>query len=304
MPRLLLVDDDSQTRDALRRTLRADFEIIDASSADQALKILGESSDISIVLTDENMPGKTGTALLSEVKILYPKIARVMISGQVKLEQMMVAINSAEVHRFILKPWENDSLRLQLQEAHLFHQSLEEITRLETLAITDPVTGLTNHRYFQEKIREEIQRAQRHERLLSLMMIDVDHFKKFNDLFGHPEGDKALAQISRLLKSATRTGDSVSRYGGEEFALILPETGKPAALDVADRIRRDLENVSVGGVPESPHLVTLSLGVSNFPEDATSAESLIEAADQALYQAKKLGRNRVEVFSKDKKTGI
>jgi two-component system cell cycle response regulator len=293
LPRLLIVDDETATRDALKRTLRGEFEILEASSADEALKVLKENKDIAVILTDEKMPHKSGTALLSDVRILYPRVARAMISGQVKIEQMMVAINSAEVHRFILKPWENEILRLQMQEALLFHHSLEEITRLEKLAITDPVTGLSNHRYFQEKIRKEMERSQRHSRVFSLMMVDVDHFKKFNDKFGHPEGDKALAQIAKLLKSATRTADSVSRYGGEEFALILPETAKPAAVEVADRIRRDLENISVSAALMEPHPITLSIGVSSFPDDGNTCELMISKADQALYRAKELGRNRV-----------
>jgi diguanylate cyclase (GGDEF)-like protein len=124
-------------------------------------------------------------------------------------------------------------------------------------------------------------------------MVDVDHFKKFNDKFGHPEGDKALAQIAKLLKSATRTADSVSRYGGEEFAMILPETAKPAAIEVAERIRADLENISVSAFLAEPHPITLSIGVSTFPDDGTTCEVIINAADKALYRAKELGRNQV-----------
>ncbi len=289
LPRLLLVDDEAPTRDALKRTLRGDFEIVEAGSAEEALTILKANANFAVILTDEKMPNKTGTDLLADVRVFYPRMARVMISGQMRLEQMMVAINNAEVHRFILKPWENEMLRLQLQEALLFHHSLGEIRRLEKLAITDPVTGLSNHRYFQEKIREEIERASRHDRIFSLMMIDVDHFKKYNDKFGHPEGDKALALIAKLLKSATRTADSASRYGGEEFVIILPETDKPAAVEVADRIRRDLETLSIGD------LITLSIGVSGYPSNGTTCEAIINAADQALYRAKEKGRNKVEL---------
>ncbi len=289
LPRLLIVDDEPSTRDAIKRTLRADFEIIEAASAKEALETLASDSNFSVVLTDEKMPNKSGTDLLAEVKILYPKIARVMISGQMHLEQMMAAINNAEVHRFILKPWENEMLRLQLQEALLYHHSLDEIRRLERLAITDPVTGLSNHRYFQEKIREELERASRHSRIFSLMMIDVDHFKKYNDNFGHPEGDKALALIAKLLKSAIRTTDSASRYGGEEFVIILPETDKPATLEVADRIQRDLETLSIGGQ------ITLSIGISGYPHNGSTCEEVINAADQALYRAKAKGRNTIQL---------
>jgi diguanylate cyclase (GGDEF)-like protein len=299
LPKILIVDDESATREALKRTLRADFEISEASSADEALTILKTDSSFAVILTDEKMPHKTGTALLSEVKILHPRLARVMISGQMQLDQMMVAINNAEVHRFILKPWENEILRLQLQEALLFHHSLDEIIRLEKLSITDPVTGLTNHRYFQEKLKAEVERSNRHQRFFSVMMIDVDHFKKFNDRFGHPEGDKALAQVARLVKNATRTADSVSRYGGEEFTVILPETPKSSAMEVAGRIRKDLENIAIGASPENTLPITLSIGVACFPEDGLTNEELLVAADQALYKAKKDGRNCVVSYTQD-----
>jgi diguanylate cyclase (GGDEF)-like protein len=294
-PKILIVDDEAPTREALKRTLRQDFEIIEADSAESALDILRQSQDVCIIVADERMPGKSGTELLSEVKVLYPFMVRVMISGHVQLEQMMNAVNKAELHRFLLKPWDNDVLRLQLQEALLHSRNLEEIGRLEKLSITDPVTGLTNHRYFQERIRQEAERASRHGRVFSLIMADVDNFKKFNDRYGHPEGDRALAQIARLLKTATRTADSISRYGGEEFAVILPETEKPGAAEVAERIREGLENAPVGGHKNNPHMVTVSLGVSTFPHDGKDVEQIIRAADQALYQAKEKGRNRVEV---------
>src|ERR1700677_4603636 len=105
LPRLLIVDDEAPTRDAIKRTLRNDFEIVEAGSAVEALEILETDSTFAVIMTDEKMPNKSGTELLSEVRILHPRMARVMISGQVRLEQMMIAINNAEVHRFILKPW-------------------------------------------------------------------------------------------------------------------------------------------------------------------------------------------------------
>lgn len=287
-PKLLIVDDESGSRDALRRAVRNDFEVIEASSAEDALKILGEIKDVAIVVSDEEMPGQKGIDFLGRVKLEFPSVVRVILSGKIDLEDMMRAVNGAHVHRFILKPWETDFLRLQLQEA-------VQISKLEQLAITDPVTGLTNHRYFQERIREETERSLRHGRIFSLIMIDVDHFKAFNDRYGHPEGDKALAQLAHLLKTATRSADTVSRYGGEEFAMVLPETDKSAAREVAERIRRDLENTALGNI-KKPHMITLSLGVASFPDDGKTADQIINAADQALYYAKERGRNRVECY--------
>lgn len=291
-PKLLIVDDDQHTRDALKRTLQKDFEIILATSGEEALERLSSISDIAIILSDERMPGMSGVELLTLVKKMYPKIMRVILSGQIELEGMMRAVNMAAVHRFVMKPWDNSALRLQLQEALLHQKDLDEIHRLEQLAITDPVTGLTNHRFFQERIREELDRSQRHNRSFSLLMIDVDYFKAFNDKYGHPAGDQALFKLAQILKKATRLADTVSRYGGEEFTMILPETLKPAAMEVAERIRSDMENTVVD--PQSGHVFTFSIGVATYPLDANDAPSLITKADKALYQAKQNGRNKVE----------
>ncbi|MBK9294552.1 MAG: diguanylate cyclase [Oligoflexia bacterium] len=285
LPKILVVDDESHTRDALKRTLNKEFEVLLAANATEALKTLETQPEICIVLSDEQMPGMRGVELLSEVKIKYPQIIRVMLSGQIELEGMMRAINQAQVHRFIMKPWDNDTLRLQLQEALLHYLDLEK-------SVKDPVTGLTNHRYFQEKIRREIDRAERHKRIFSLLMIDVDYFKAYNDKFGHPAGDKALNQIAQHLNKATRTADSISRYGGEEFAMVLPETNKSTAMEVAQRIRHEMEQTKID--TQNNHVFTLSIGVSCYPIDGTSAEELIEKADKALYMAKKKGRNKVE----------
>src|SRR5690606_18258525 len=138
------------------------------------------------------------------------------------MKSMEDAINTAKIHKFIMKPWENDQLLLQVVESYKTHKTLEEKARLQTLAITDPVTQLTNHRFFQEKLRLEWDKYSQSKKPLSLIMIDIDHFKKFNDRFGHPEGDKILALVASEIKSGVPDFGSISRYGGEEFSVILP----------------------------------------------------------------------------------
>jgi diguanylate cyclase (GGDEF)-like protein len=293
MNKILIVDDEAATREALMRTLRGDFEILQADGPKQALEILRKTKDVAIIIADQVMEEGLGTDLLIQVKDTYPQIVRVIISGQIDLAAMMVAVNKAHVHRFIMKPWENDLLRVNLLEALQQHRDLSQMLHNEKLAITDPVTQIHNHRYFQERFREEFRRAERHGRPLSLIMIDVDHFKAFNDKFGHPEGDRALQEIAQSLKVATRDIDTVCRYGGEEFALILPETEPTVGIEVAERIRSRLENTPVGGNKKTPHVITLSIGVAGFPENGKTPEDIIDAADQALYAAKREGRNRV-----------
>ena len=137
-------------------------------------------------------------------------------------------------------------------------------------------------------------RAKRYSRALSVIMIDVDHFKKFNDTYGHPKGDEVLRGLAKILKSAVRTSDIVARYGGEEFVILLPETEEAKALILAERIRKDVEltNLTIDK-NEPPERVTISLGVSTVDEKVIEYQELIEKADKALYQAKEKGRNRV-----------
>lgn len=160
--------------------------------------------------------------------------------------------------------------------------------QLEIMATTDVLTGLKNHRYFQEKLMEEYQRSLRYKAPFSLLLLDVDHFKAFNDLYGHPAGDAALKQVGTILKTVARETDCVARYGGEEFALILPNTDKEGAIIIAERLRKAVETA----VWEH-RAVTVSVGISTFGEQVENAHGHVEAADQALYLSKAAGRNHV-----------
>jgi diguanylate cyclase (GGDEF)-like protein len=166
--------------------------------------------------------------------------------------------------------------------------------RLYYLAITDGLTQLHIHRYFQQRLKEEIVRARRFRHPISLIMADVDFFKKFNDTYGHQAGDLVLISVARVIRSAVREVDIAARYGGEEFAVICPETGSDEVAVIAERLRQRVEEVRVPG-PGGPLAVTISLGVATFPRDADGQETLIRAADAALYEAKEAGRNRAAV---------
>jgi diguanylate cyclase (GGDEF)-like protein len=167
---------------------------------------------------------------------------------------------------------------------------------IEKLSITDRLTGLYDHAYFQERLAEEVANAKRYKRKVSLLMLDIDNFKKFNDTFGHPRGDQVLKKIGEVLREVIREGDIAARYGGEEFVVILPETAKAEAVRVAERVRRRIEREKFEGNKEFP-LVTqsVSVGVATYPDDALSKGDLIEQADRALYRAKWGGRNKVAV---------
>jgi diguanylate cyclase (GGDEF)-like protein len=291
-PKILCVDDEPGVLEALTRLFKPDFQVLTASEATSALAVIAEHPELAIILSDYRMPGKNGVELLRAARNFAPYAARAILSGQMDLHDVSEAINKAEIHRFLLKPWENDYLKLQVCEMLQMHANLIEKNELRTLAITDPITGLTNHRFFQESLKDEFEKAVQSGEALSIIMIDVDHFKAFNDRYGHPEGDRLLADISKVFAREIKSFGSVSRYGGEEFAAILPAIELSEAHDIADRIRRAVETAAFNGPLGYRAYVTISLGVASYPEQAQSANQLVQLADQALYQAKRQGRNQ------------
>ncbi|MDI6829445.1 MAG: diguanylate cyclase, partial [Armatimonadota bacterium] len=175
----------------------------------------------------------------------------------------------------------------------------ESRDRLIERANTDGLTDLYNHRYFQERLGKELSRAERYGRPLSIIMLDIDHFKALNDTHGHPVGDIVLQEIAKLLVSSVRDIDIVCRYGGEEFAIILPETQASEAIVIAERLRSAVRRHCFIGKDGQSVPVTISLGVAQYPIHSKEREGLIMAADLAMYQAKSMGRNRVIAFSSD-----
>jgi len=177
---------------------------------------------------------------------------------------------------------------------------LERAGYLEKLSITDPLTGLYNRRLLENRLEEEISRSQRQDQKFSVIMADLDHFKVYNDVLGHLSGDKALKKVAELMRSTAREMDVVTRYGGEEFCLVLPGAGKQESLFVAERLRRAIEAASFPGENHLPQgRLTVSLGISAFPEDGNTPELLLHAADLALYRAKHNGRNRLVLYQSD-----
>ncbi|MHB1127006.1 MAG: diguanylate cyclase [Bacillota bacterium] len=171
---------------------------------------------------------------------------------------------------------------------------------LKELTVRDSLTGLYNHREFQNRLKEEFARSRRYARPLSLLMIDIDHFKKINDTYGHQVGDEVLCAFSRRLVREVRPIDEISRYGGEEFVIILPETSAQGALATAERIRSLIARQSIIDHNGQSVPMTISIGVSVYPEDGLSENELIRNADHALYAAKQSGRNCVRRFDRRK----
>jgi len=176
---------------------------------------------------------------------------------------------------------------MSIDNARLHH-------RTQQLACTDGLTGLFNHRMFTQLFREEFHRTRRYRNVLSLMMLDVDDFKAFNDTHGHPEGDRVLVAVSEILRETLRDCDICFRYGGEEFVAILPETEIGEALPAAERVRQRIAEDSLRhSKGENAHPVSVSIGVASFPRDGSTHDELLKVVDDLMYVAKKSGKNRV-----------
>src|SRR5437016_2499923 len=170
---------------------------------------------------------------------------------------------------------------------------LHETLRAE--ATRDPLTGLPNRRHMQEFLAREIHRARRRQSPLAAMLLDIDHFKRYNDTYGHPAGDEALRFVAETLLASVRAEDLACRYGGEEFVLLLPECSLHQAVSRAEEIRNRLRSLYEERAGELPQVITASIGVAAFPETTDNADLLIKCADEALYEAKRAGRDRVGI---------
>ena len=196
----------------------------------------------------------------------------------------------SEVERVVLP-----KLQKEIGSAYLNTQKIE---LLNSKSYVDELTHLYNRRYYNEHFPVEFKRAQRYQHELSLMFVDIDDFKEINDHYGHVSGDLVLKSVSNLIRKFTRSSDICIRYGGDEFLILLPETSRQAAFEVAAKLKKAVDNISIntdGKIAEL--MVGLSMGIANYPEDSIEPKQLIELADRALYEAKKTGKDQIVLAS-------
>jgi diguanylate cyclase (GGDEF)-like protein len=228
---------------------------------------------------------------------LYPKGAPVFVAlfiflAFIELAGFYIIYSDVLGHMRHRHDEELERLRASLARADAIVEELRLANyRLREMSHTDELTEVGNRRSFDLRVREEISRSSRFGHSFSLLMIDIDGFKKFNDEFGHPKGDAVLRALGALMRSASREGDVPCRVGGEEFAFILPETGKAEGLVFAERFRRRVESSVMA--PDSLNPITVSVGLAAFPEDGRNPDEIVWVADEALYESKRAGRNRV-----------
>jgi diguanylate cyclase (GGDEF)-like protein len=208
----------------------------------------------------------------------------------VSLGQVLGVLTLDSSSRDAFDPEDVSALELVSDICAAAIQNARYFDQVRQLAYMDGLTGIFNRRYFELRMAEEIARSSRHNLTFSVIMVDIDHFKRLNDEFGHLPGDVVLRQLSNILSQQLRKSDVLSRYGGEEFAIITPETNLESALAVCDKLRRVVEGWHFPGIPRP---VTISAGISEYPVQGKTRDELVQAADEALYAAKQGGRNRV-----------
>ncbi len=295
--RVLIVDDDSSVRNTIHEYIaNAGFDSTAAASAEEALELV-DNNDFAVVITDIRLPGMGGLEL---TKIIKQKNGAdvIVVTGYSDDYSYEEAINIG-ASDFVIKPVRLEELLLRmrrvLKERQLSTERTRMMEKLQKLATTDGLTKLYNSRSFYSQLELEVDRFNRYKHPLSLLLLDIDNFKKFNDSYGHLEGDKVLVRFSQIIKECLRINDSAYRYGGEEFTVILPETNGDEAKTVAQRIRSTLEAENFTPTPDQSAKITISIGVTQYyPKEELSA--FIRRADQAMYFSKQNGRNRVTVL--------
>jgi len=297
---VLIIDDSDTVREQIARTLReaALFEQIhQAADGIDAFKLL-LAKRIDLILCDLEMPRIDGIKLLGMItgREELRNIPVIMLTGREDRE-LKIKLLGQGASDYVTKPFDPGELVARVK-VHLKIKSLQDELKLSNellkqLSNTDPLTHLYNRRYMMEMLEKELQRAERKGTPLSLIMMDIDHFKKVNDQYGHQSGDKVLQAIAKLATMGMRSYDFAARYGGEEFVLVMPETAHDDAMTIAERLRFRIQAHSFTG-PIRSLKTTISMGVATYPTPfIASIDDLIREADEALYRAKANGRNRV-----------
>jgi len=317
--RILIVDDDhAQVLNVQRGLAHLGYQFSEARDGNQALTAVREQHP-DLILMDVEMPGLSGVEVCRIIKAnqgqpgfgFIPVILMTARQRTAKIQGLELGADD-----FLIKPFDmlelaaraKSMLRLKalqdalLEKNHQLDRANKELDkkRQELLALsrTDPLTGLFNRRYFEERLSSEFARSTRYRTPISCMMTDIDYFKRLNDEYGHPFGDRVLREVAAVARESLRDVDLIARYGGEEFIALLPETGPQQALLVSERVRDGIASLRFAHArPNGAKAVvgcTVSVGVATYPgAKLDSAEALLRAADDCLYQAKAAGKNSV-----------
>lgn len=299
---ILVIEDDELMRGLLVGVLERDgYDVSTCETAGEGLEKAGEHFYF-VIMVNLELSGEEGMGIIEAMHRLRPDSCIVAITSFPSIKSIAEAIQKG-AYDFITKPFTLEMLRMIVERARErqgLMKAASEREKFRQLSIVDELTGVYNYRHFKECLELEFGRALRYSYPVSLMMVDIDDFKIYNDVNGHIKGNEMLKGLAHLFERSMRKSDIIARYGGEEFAVILPHTGRSDALEIAGRFRvivreKKFENEDVlpGGK------LTVSIGIASCPVDASTTRELVELADRALYRAKYEGKDRVCLCEKE-----
>jgi two-component system cell cycle response regulator len=299
---ILIAEDDPVSRKLLEKILvKAGNKVVSVENGQKALELFNDNF-FPIVLTDWMMPGMDGLELCRAIrKNTYPGYVFIILLTAKDSKDDIIRGLGAGADDYLTKPFSHAELVARLNTGKRvleLERSLKDANEeIRILSITDPLTGTYNRGYLTERLPQEIKRARRYGRVLSIILCDIDHFKKVNDTYGHLVGDRVLKDLAQFIRHSIRHDvDWTARYGGEEFLIVLPETDVSGASVMAKRLQSELSQ-RVTKTQGKKIFITASFGVTGFcpdtPDEMISPEAMINKADKYLYQAKREGRNRV-----------
>ena len=296
-PRIMVIDDEEKILTPIKIALEhVGYEITTFLDVQNALDEL-KNEIYDLIITDLKMPNYSGVEFVKKAKKISPNSDLIIMTGFPSVETAVECMKLGAAD-YIVKPFDMEYFNLIVEKA-LYKRVLEkraaEREYYEQISRVDGLTGLYNHRFFHKLMESEISRAARYKHNFSLLMIDIDDFKKINDTYGHQVGDHILKELASLLSSFVRTSDTVARYGGEEFAIILSETAKEHGSIFGNRIVNGVASSKIKEISQNDKL-TISAGLAGYPDDASTQETLIKNADEALYNAKRMGKNTLCVY--------
>lgn len=310
-PSILIIDDDEQIRGLLTETLKDRFFCTSVDSAEQALAVLG-NVEFSLVVSDINMSGISGLELVPRISQMAPDTVVIMISGQQAIESAIEAMRVG-AYDYITKPLDIRHVRAAVERAMTHHQlltqkrqyenHLEELVQKRTaqvqhLAYYDSLTDLPNRTLFGDRLQQTLATAGHNNQLAALVLVSLDRFEKINDTLGHATGDVLLQQVAKRLAQRTKKGDTIARFGGDEFAFLL--TSIERTDEAAEFARELLEALLLSFRVETQELyLNASIGISVFPDDGADAETIMKNAAAALFRAKRKGGSGYEFYSTD-----
>ena len=302
---ILLVEDNKGQANVIKQYLvKNGYEVTAVEDGVSAFKT-AKTASFDLILLDRVLPDMDGSEVCRWLKLDQKTrdVPVIMLTVKNAMNDKVSGLE-AGADDYLPKPFDEAELnariyarlraKIQQDELKKKNTQLEDmLTRVESLAIMDPLTGLFNRRRFETLLNNEFKRAARYQSSLSLMLIDIDHFKVVNDTYGHQIGDVVLKEVANVIQNTLREVDTPARWGGEEFIVLSPNTTKDKVIRAAERILQSVANRSYSGI--GGHRITVSIGIGGIPHpDIDTQEKLIHAADLAMYEAKRKGRNRIE----------